>query len=79
MKRSIITIALLAGAVSVYSQGTINYSDYVGGIEGFNIHVYSPQLLTLSTEVTGNSTTSFATSPMGDNPAGTVNPGIPEC
>jgi len=81
MKKIITTVALLAGAVSVYSQGVINYSDYAAGVQGFNIHIWSPQLATPSVENYGNSTTLFqanqnsAAQLQGDNPVGSVNPG----
>jgi len=79
MKKFVATVALLAGAASIYSQGQVNYSDYnPGATTGFNIHIWSPGPADPTVEVSGNSTTPFTTSPsglVGDAPTGTVNPG----
>jgi len=74
MKKSLTLISLLAGAVSVYSQGQVNTSDY--NAPGFNIHIWSPDTTTPSQEFTGNSpatiagNTAYNSSP--DAPAGTA-------
>jgi len=67
MKKSITILALLAGAVGAYAQGTLTFGDYGNG---FTIDVFSPQagLGGLTTQ-TGNS--------VYDNPAGaTVYTGV---
>jgi len=72
MKKSLTLISLLAGAVSVYSQGQVNTSDY--NAPGFNIHIWSPDANSPTTEFQGNSGATIAgnadynTSP--DAPAG---------
>jgi len=72
MKKSLTLISLLAGAVSVYSQGQVNTSDY--NAPGFNIHIWSPNPATPTVEETGNGPATIAgnaaynTSP--DAPAG---------
>jgi hypothetical protein len=46
MKKLVITIGLLAGATAAYSQGVINWSDYItpaNGLPGFSITIWSPQ------------------------------------
>jgi len=75
MKKSLTVVALLAGAVSVYSQGSVLFNDYVQGTSGFAIHIWSPQLGAPGTELTGNSSTPFvangAAGDLGDSPVGT--------
>jgi len=75
MKKFVTTMALLAGAVSVYSQGQVNYTDYnPGATTGFNIHIWSPNPAAPGVEQTGNSSTAFSGSALaGDAPAGTMN------
>jgi hypothetical protein len=46
MKKLVITIGLLAGASAAYSQGVINWSDYItaaNGLPGFSITIWGPQ------------------------------------
>jgi len=64
MKKSLTIIALLAGAASVYSQGQVNFTDYVGGSSGFNISIWSPNPASPSVEQTGNTAS--------DSPAGSM-------
>jgi len=73
MKKLVTTIALLAGAASVYSQGVVLYNDYNPGANGFNIHIYSPNPASPFVEQTGNSTLLMSTSSVlaGDAPVGT--------
>jgi hypothetical protein len=52
MKKSITILALLAGAVGAYAQGTLTFGDYGNG---FTIDVFSPQLLTPGVSTHGNS------------------------
>jgi hypothetical protein len=60
-------IALMAGAVGAYAQGTIVWSDYVSG---FTIDVWSPQVATPTAVTRGDSST--------DAPTGTtVYTGVP--
>jgi hypothetical protein len=68
MKKTITLVALMAGAVGAYAQGTIAWGDYVSG---FTINVWSPQTGSGSTTVVqGNSST--------DQPTGnTVYTGVP--
>jgi hypothetical protein len=68
MKKSITMIALLAGAVGVYAQGTIELGDYIPLT--FTIDVFSPQTSGPYPQMTGNTSL--------DYPAGTVEigPGI---
>jgi len=74
MKKLVSTIVLLAGAATVYSQGVVNYSDYNGTQQGFNIHIWSPNPAAPTVEQTGNSSTLFTTSTLtGDAPSGTMN------
>ncbi len=60
MKKLVTTVALLAGAASVYSQGQINTSDYNESATGFNIHIWSPNPAAPSVEQTGNSPATLA-------------------
>jgi len=72
MKKSLTIVALLAGAAAAYSQGTVNFTDYVGGAGGFNIHIWSPNPSAPTVEQTGNSSVLFSGSHLnGDNPTGT--------
>jgi len=72
MKKSLTIVALLAGAAAAYSQGTVNFTDYVGGAGGFNIHIWSPNPSAPTVEQTGNSSVLFSASHLnGDNPTGT--------
>jgi hypothetical protein len=63
MKKSITIIALLAGAVGAYAQGTIELGDY-GSVGGFTMDIFAPQTPTSSTQTYGQS--SF------DSPSGTT-------
>jgi hypothetical protein len=49
MKKTLTAMTLLAGAVSVYSQGAISMNDYNGGGAGFEIQVFPAQPLIAST------------------------------
>jgi len=51
MKKTLIIGALLAGSLSAYSQGTINYFDRLSDV---TVHIFAPQLLTPTVETTGN-------------------------
>jgi hypothetical protein len=51
MKKTIIISALCVGAVSAYSQGTVSFADRQADI---SVHIFAPQLLTPSVEVTGD-------------------------
>jgi hypothetical protein len=62
MKKSTTLLALLAGAVGAYAQGTIIWGDYIGN---FGITVYSPQIATPTVEQMGN--TSYDLSSQGYN------------
>jgi len=62
MKKSITTIALLAGAMGVYAQGTIILSDYGNGVG--TIDIFAPQLATPSVQTYGQSAV--------DSPTGTT-------
>jgi len=74
MKKLVTTIALLAGATAVYSQGVVSYLDYNPGANGFNIHIWSPNPANPTVEQTGNSSTAFSGSALtGDSPVGTMN------
>jgi hypothetical protein len=59
MKKTLVTLSLLAGAVSGYSQGQVQMLDYLKG--DFQISVWSPQVATPSQETQGNSSAAFAT------------------
>jgi hypothetical protein len=50
MKKTLIIGALCVGAVSAYSQGTVNFYDRQTDM---TIHIYAPQLATPSVETTG--------------------------
>jgi len=72
MKKLVVTIGLLAGATVAYSQGTINWSDYIGanpgeGLPAFAISVWSPGPGGAEQNL-GNSPNSLN----GDNPSGTA-------
>jgi hypothetical protein len=80
MKKTLTIISLLAGAVGVYAQGQIDFTDYVGPGAGagqeFEITVYAPQVATPSQEMTGNGPSSSggvysSPSSPGDLPGGT--------
>jgi hypothetical protein len=49
MKKTLTAMALLAGAVSVYSQGYISMNDYNGGGVGAEIQIFPAQSLAAST------------------------------
>jgi hypothetical protein len=49
MKKTLTVMTLLAGAVSVYSQGAVAMNDYNGGSAGFEIQVFTAQSLLNST------------------------------
>jgi hypothetical protein len=67
MKKSITLVALLAGAVGGYAQGTVNFQTY---LETYNIAVWSPNPASPTVQQTGNSAT--------DLPAGgTAYAGVP--
>jgi len=67
MKKTLTLVALMAGAVGVYAQGTVVWSDYVSG---FSIDVWSPNTQSPGVVQQGNTST--------DNPAGTtVYTGVP--
>jgi hypothetical protein len=70
MKKTLVVAALLAGAVSGYSQGQVYMGDY--GNTDFQITVWSPQVATPGLEVQGNSSAALATSAAttADIPAG---------
>jgi hypothetical protein len=54
MKKTLTLIALMAGSVGAYAQGTIIWSDYVSG---FTIDVWSPNPSTPTVEESGNTST----------------------
>jgi hypothetical protein len=54
MKKTLTLIALMAGSVGAYAQGTIIWSDYVSG---FTIDVWSPNPANTSVEQIGNTDT----------------------
>lgn len=62
MKKLVLTISLLAGATCAYSQGQLNWSDYV---TGFSMSIYSPNPASPSVEQNLGNTP-------GDIPAGTA-------
>jgi hypothetical protein len=82
MKKSLTIVALLAGAVGAYAQGTINWADYI--FPTFSITVWSPQNIpTLAAQQTGNSSfdlpggsTSYQGVPIGGSTGGEVIGGI---
>jgi hypothetical protein len=51
MKKTLIIGALVAGTLSAYSQGTINFLDRQSDM---TIHIFAPQLLTPTVETMGN-------------------------
>jgi len=58
MKKTLTLIALMAGAVGGYAQGTVVWADYVGsGATSFTISIWSPNPLTPGTQVLGNTAT----------------------
>jgi hypothetical protein len=59
MKKTLTAMTLLAGAVSVYSQGAISMNDYNGGSKGFTIQVFQQQAPGVGTAVTVNGITGF--------------------
>jgi hypothetical protein len=61
MKKALIVVSLLAGAVTAYSQGQVYIGDYFN--TDFQVTVWSPQLASPGTSQTGNGAT--------DLPAGT--------
>jgi len=58
MKKLVTTVVLLAGAASGYSQGQVNTTDYNGS--AFNIHIWSPDVNSPTTEFQGNSGATIA-------------------
>ncbi|HZM06069.1 MAG TPA: PEP-CTERM sorting domain-containing protein [Candidatus Saccharimonadales bacterium] len=61
MKKTLTIVTLLAGAVGVYAQGSMEFTDYIGD---FNISIYGPGTGThASTQINGSGPT--------DTPAGT--------
>lgn len=64
MNKTLAIIALLAGAASAYSQGQVNFTDYISGANGFNIHIWSPSPAFPIFEQTGNT--------VNDSPPGTA-------
>jgi hypothetical protein len=70
MKKTITAVALLAGAVSGYSQGQIQMNDYV---DSFAIQVFAPSTLAAST--TAVSYGGFTVSEQQGNDLGNSNPG----
>jgi len=54
MKKTLTVMTLLAGAVSVYSQGSVSMNDYNAQGNGFKIQVFQPQSQTLGTTVSVN-------------------------
>jgi len=72
MKKTLAVLTLLAGAVSGYSQGQVNFSDYLNS--DFQITIWGPQAGAASTtQITGNSPATFGAGPLngGDIPSGT--------
>jgi len=71
MKKTLAVLTLLAGAVSGYSQGQVYIGDYFNS--DYQITIWSPQVATPGTELTGNSPATFGPGPVngGDIPAGT--------
>lgn len=74
MKKSITVIALLAGAVGVQAQGTINFQTY---LSSFNIAIWSPNVGNPGVETQGNSSsdlpagnTSYTGVPIGGSASG---------
>jgi len=83
MKKLALTISLLAGATVGYSQGILNWSDYVPALNGkpaFSITIFSPgpggveqQLGNTSIDLPSGSAT-YAGTPLGSGSAGTTGP-----
>jgi len=71
MKKTLAVLTLLAGAVSGYSQGQVVWQDYLN--TDFQVTIWSPQVATPGTQLTGNSPATFGNGPAtgGDLPAGT--------
>jgi hypothetical protein len=72
MKKTLVTLTLLAGAVSGYSQGQVYLGDYLRS--DFQITVWSPQ--TSGPALSGNSSAAFGSTATGgtyDVPSGTQN------
>jgi len=73
MKKTLAVLTLLAGAVSGYSQGQIQTTDY--GNTDFQITIWSPTTAALATpgagEVTGNTAANNSLTGTSDIPAGT--------
>jgi hypothetical protein len=73
MKKTLAVLTLLAGAMSGYSQGQVDYGDYLNS--DFQVTIWSPQTGAASaTQLNGNSPGTFGTGllPTGpDIPAGT--------
>jgi hypothetical protein len=68
MKKSLLTISLLAGATAGYAQGTINWADYIAPSKtgvGFSISVFGPA-------APGDAPTSGLGNTANDTPAGTT-------
>jgi hypothetical protein len=68
MKKSLLTISLLAGATMGYAQGTINWADYIAPSKtgvGFSISVFGPA-------TPGAAPTSGLGNTANDTPAGTT-------
>jgi hypothetical protein len=59
MKKTLVALALLAGAVSGYSQGQVWVGDYFN--TDFQVTIWSPQTNNSSIEIQGNSPSSFGT------------------
>jgi hypothetical protein len=80
MKKTLTIISLLAGAVGVYAQGQMSFNDYTGTGAGasqeFEISVYSPQVASPGTQLSGNgpsngNNTFVSASNPGNLPGGT--------
>jgi len=70
MKKTLAVLTLLAGAVSGYSQGQVGWADYLNS--DFQITIWSPQVATPTTQLTGNSPATFGNGATtgGDIPSG---------
>jgi hypothetical protein len=78
MKKTLVAVALLAGAVSGYSQGQVSMGDY-GNVD-FQISVWSPNVGSPTLQVQGDSSIALDTAAgaAADNPSGnTVYTGTP--
>ncbi|MGO8696505.1 MAG: hypothetical protein ACLQVY_02115 [Limisphaerales bacterium] len=71
MKKTLAVLTLLAGAVSGYSQGQVNMSDYFNS--DYQITIWSPQAADATVALTGNSPSTFGPGAVngGDIPSGT--------